>query len=184
MTSTATRSDPPAAEMFAAEPASVADAREIHRLIQYWVDETGDVLPRTEGEIYENIRDFVVVRAPGGKRLMAAGALHVEWLDLAEIKSLVVDPSAQGKGLGRVLVQACLDEAVHLGLKTVFALTTTPAFFERIGFRVAGVSSFPRKVWNECFRCPKYDRCDEVAVSIDLRDRPPRTPTGGADARP
>ena len=178
MTSTVTASETPVAG-----PASVADAREIHRLIQYWVDETGDVLPRTEGEIYENIRDFVVVRAPGGKRLMAAGALHVEWLDLAEIKSLVVDPGAQGKGLGRVLVEACLDEAVQLGLKTVFALTTTPAFFERLGFRVAGVSSFPRKVWNECFRCPKYDRCDEVAVSIDLRDRPPRTEPGGADAR-
>ena len=162
---TSPRSSP---EALIAERASVADAREIHRLIRYWVDETGDVLPRTEGEIYENIRDFVVVRSPAGKRLLAAGALHVEWLDLAEIKSLVVDPSAQGEGLGRVLVQACLDEARQLGLKTVFALTTTPAFFERLGFRTAGVSTFPRKVWNECFRCPKYDHCDEVAVSIDL----------------
>lgn len=154
-----------------AEKAVVGDASEIHRLIQYWFEATGDVLPRTEGEIYETIRDFVVVREPNGSRLLAAGALHVEWRDLAEIKSLVVDPSTQGKGLGRIVVDACLDEAVGMGLKTVFALTTTPAFFERLGFRISGVSAFPRKVWNECFRCPKYNACDEIAVTIDLRDR-------------
>ena len=154
-----------------AQRASVNDAREIQRLIAYWAEETGDVLPRTEGEIYETIRDFVVVPAKSGNGLLAAGALHVEWRDLAEIKSLVVDPKAQGKGLGRIVVDACLDEAVELGLKTVFALTTTPAFFERLGFRVAGVSAFPRKVWNECFRCPKYANCDEIAVTIDLRER-------------
>ena len=154
-----------------AEQAVVSDAPEIHRLIQYWFEATGDVLPRTEGEIYETIRDFVVVRDPIGDRLLAAGALHVEWRDLAEIKSLVVDPGTQGKGLGRIVVEACLDEAVEMGLKTVFALTTTPAFFERLGFRISGVSAFPRKVWNECFRCPKYNACDEIAVTIDLRDR-------------
>ncbi len=154
-----------------AEQALISDAPEIHRLIQYWFDTTGDVLPRTEGEIYETIRDFVVVRDPNGRRLLAAGALHVEWRDLAEIKSLVVDPGTQGKGLGRIVVDACLEEAVDMGLKTVFALTTTPAFFERLGFRISGVSAFPRKVWNECFRCPKYNACDEIAVTIDLRDR-------------
>ncbi len=160
-----------ATEPLCAEKALIYDAPEIHRLIQYWFDTTGDVLPRTEGEIYETIRDFVVVRDPKGARLLAAGALHVEWRDLAEIKSLVVDPSTQGRGLGRIIVDACLDEAVDLGLKTVFALTTTPAFFERLGFRISGVSAFPRKVWNECFRCPKYNACDEIAVTIDLRDR-------------
>jgi len=154
-----------------AEKAGVSDASEIHRLIQYWFEATGDVLPRTEGEIYETIRDFVVVRDPRANRLLAAGALHVEWRDLAEIKSLVVDPGTQGKGLGRIVVDACLAEAVDMGLKTVFALTTTPAFFERLGFRISGVSAFPRKVWNECFRCPKYNACDEIAVTIDLRAR-------------
>ncbi len=157
-----------------AVPAALADAPEIHRLIQYWFEQTGDVLPRTEGEIYETIRDFQVIRDPSNgssRQLLAAGALHVVWHDLAEIKSMVVDPSTQGQGLGRIVVEACLEDAVELGLKTVFALTTTPAFFERLGFRVAGVSAFPRKVWNECFRCPKYHACDEIAVSIDLRDR-------------
>ncbi len=149
--------------------ARVTDVPGIHRLIQHWAEETGDVLPRTEGEIYETLRDFLVVRE--GSRVVAAGALHVEWKDLAEVKSLVVDPTAQGQGAGGVIVRACLDEAVALGLKTVFALTTSPGFFERLGFSQAAVAAFPRKVWTECLRCPKYDSCDEIAVSIDLRDR-------------
>ena len=86
-----------------AEAANVGDAPEIHRLIQYWFETTGDVLPRTEGEIYETIRDFVVVRDSGKRRLLAAGALHVEWKDLAEIKSLVVDPGRRVAGLGASL---------------------------------------------------------------------------------
>jgi len=150
--------------------ARVGDVPAIHRLIQHWADTTGDVLPRTEGEIYETLRDFLVVRDET-QRVIAAGALHIEWKDLAEVKSLVVHPDAQGQGLGRIVVDACLDEAVALGLKTVFALTTSPGFFERLGFKQAAVAAFPRKVWNECFRCPKYDHCDEAPVSIDLRGR-------------
>ncbi|MEE9278235.1 MAG: N-acetyltransferase [Dehalococcoidia bacterium] len=149
-----------------AERARLSDVPEIHRLIQHWADSTGDVLPRTEGELYETLRDFLVVR--DGEKLLAAGALHLEWKDLAEIKSLVVEPCVQGQGLGRVVVAACLEEARALGLKTVFALTTSPEFFEKLGFRQAAVAAFPRKVWNECFRCPKYTHCDEVAVAIDL----------------
>ena len=152
-----------------AEQARLADVPHIHRMIQYWSDTTGDVLPRPEGELYENLRDFYIIR--DGDTLLAAGALHLEWKDLAEVKSLVVAPNTQGQGLGRILVEACLEEAVALGIKTVFALTTTPQFFERLGFKQAAVSAFPRKVWNECFRCPKYSRCDEIAVSIDLRER-------------
>ena len=151
-----------------AEKARVDDVAAIQRLIDHWV-KTDVVLPRTEGEIYESLRDFTVVR--DGDRVAAAGALHIEWKDLAEIKSLVVDPDYQGQGLGSVVVEACLDEAVELGMKTVFALTTSPEFFEKCGFAQAAVSSFPLKVWNECLRCPKYSRCDEIAVAIDLRSR-------------
>ena len=84
------------------------------------------------------------------------------------IKSLVVDPKQRGRGLGRIVVEALLDEARAMSLRTVFALTTTPVFFETLGFHQAAVSAFPRKVWNECLRCPKYDHCDEVALAIDL----------------
>ncbi len=166
-----TTQDPPTPRL--ADRARLADVPAIQRLVQHWADATGDVLPRTEGEIYETLRDFIVLRE--GDALLAAGALHIEWKDLAEIKSLVVDPERQGSGLGRVVVEALVEEARGLGLRTVFALTTTPVFFERLGFHQAAVSAFPRKVWNECFRCPKYDRCDEVAMALDLT-APARTP--------
>jgi amino-acid N-acetyltransferase len=157
----------PPPTQFSAQPARIPDVPGIHRLIQHWADATGDVLPRTEGEIYETLRDFFVVR--DGSVILAAGALHIEWKSLAEIKSLVVSPAAQGQGLGRLVVNACLVEALTLDIRTVFALTTSPQFFERLGFHQAAVSAFPRKVWNECFRCPKYAHCDEVALSLDLQ---------------
>ena len=146
--------------------AAVLDVSGIHQLIEYWSETTGDVLPRTETEIYETVRDFFVIRKENG--ILAAGALHVESKNLAEIKSLVVAPDLQGHGLGRLIVNACLNDAINLDIHTVFALTTTPDFFKRLGFNLAAISSFPRKVWNECVRCPKYENCDEVALSIDL----------------
>ena len=163
-----------------ADRARLSDVPAIHRLVQYWADETGDVLPRTEGEIYETLRDFMVLR--DGDQLVAAGALHIEWKDLAEIKSLVVDPKQRGRGLGRIVVEALLNEARAMSLRTVFALTTTPVFFETLGFQQAAVSAFPRKVWNECLRCPKYDRCDEVALAIDLGKPAAQEATGSGDA--
>jgi amino-acid N-acetyltransferase len=158
---------PPTPTQFVAQRARIPDVPGIHRLIQHWADTTGDVLARTEGEIYETLRDFFVVR--DGTEILAAGALHIEWKSLAEVKSLVVSPAAQGQGLGRLIVHACLAEALALDIRTVFALSTSPEFFERLGFQQAAVSAFPRKVWNECFRCPKYAHCDEVALSLDLQ---------------
>jgi amino-acid N-acetyltransferase len=162
-----TTDQPSTAQIFT-EKARINDVGAIQALVEYW-SKTDVVLPRTEGEIYETLRDFIVAR--DGNRVVAAGALHIEWKDLAEIKSLVVDPEYQGKGLGSIVVEACLDEAVELGLKTIFALTTSQDFFEKCGFTQATVSNFPLKVWNECLRCPKYSRCDEIAVAIDLSSR-------------
>ena len=68
-----------------------------------------------------------------------------------------------------MLVLAHLREARELGLRTVFALTYRPAFFERLGFRQADVMTVPRKVWNECYRCPKFPSCNEIAVVIDVQ---------------
>ncbi|MGH2599679.1 MAG: hypothetical protein ACRDJ9_09845, partial [Dehalococcoidia bacterium] len=56
----------------------------------------------------------------------------------------------------------------RIGLPRVFALTYKPGFFEKQGFQIADVMQFPRKVWNECYRCPKFPSCNEIAVAIDL----------------
>ena len=149
-----------------ARKAEIGDAQAIHDLINLYA-QRGDMLPRTMGEVYENLRDFVVVRAPG-EQLMGGVALHIVWNDLAEVKSLAVPEDVQTRGMGSLLVNAVVDEARDLGLERLFALTYRPTFFERLGFVQADVMTLPRKVWNECYRCPKFPSCNEIALVKEL----------------
>ena len=153
------------AQTLQVQRAAVADVRAIHELVNGFA-RRGEMLPRTLAEIYEGLRDFSVVR--DGHDVVACGALHVMWEDLAEIRSLAVREDRQAQGLGAQLIGEHLREARALGLRTVFALTYRPAFFERLGFRQADVMTLPRKVWNECYRCPKFPTCNEIAVVLDL----------------
>jgi amino-acid N-acetyltransferase len=125
------------------------------------------MLPRTMGEVFENLRDFYVVR-PAGEDLMGCVALHIVWSDIAELKSLAVPENIQTRGIGSLLVETAVAEARDIGLERVFALTYRPTFFERLGFVQADVMTLPRKVWNECYRCPKFPSCNEIALVRDL----------------
>ncbi len=153
------------AASFVVEKATMADVEQIHAVITYFADRD-EMLHRTLNEIYENLRDFWVARQNG--EVLGCVALHLLWVDIAEIKSLAVREDRQLKGVGAALVQACLEEAQRIGLPRVFALTYKPGFFEKQGFQIADVMQFPRKVWNECYRCPKFPSCSEIAVAIDL----------------
>ncbi len=133
----------------------------MHKLINYFADKD-EMLARPLSEIYENIRDYFAVKQ--GKRVIACAALHVMWSDLAEIKSVAVAEDSQRQGIGDQLVEACLQEARELGIPTVFCLTYKPAFFEKFGFAQLDKMELPRKVWTECYRCPKFPNCDEVAL--------------------
>ncbi len=148
-----------------AERATVYDAESIHNVVNYWAAR-GEMLPRTMGEVYENIRDFFVVREDG--ETVACGALHITWGDLAELKSLAVREDRQSAGYGSAIVRACIEEGRSLGLERVFALTYRPGYFERLGFQQVDVMDLPRKVWNECYRCPKFPGCNEIAMVCDL----------------
>ncbi len=143
------------------EKARISDAAQMHKLINYFADK-GEMLARPLSEIYENIRDYFVIRE--GERVIACAALHVNWSDLAEIKSVAVAEDSQRQGIGDQLIEACLREAKELGIPTVFCLTYKPAFFERFGFSQADKLELPHKVWSECYRCPKFPNCDEVAL--------------------
>jgi len=147
------------------ERARIKDAPYLHELINHFARK-GDMLPRPLSEIYENIRDFFVVR--DGEKVVGTVALHIIWGDLAEIKSLSVWEEYQGRGIGGELVRACLDEARELGIPRVFCLTNKPKFFEKFGFKEVDVMELPRKIWGECQRCPKFPHCDEVAMTIDI----------------
>ena len=145
--------------------ASLTDAQAIHDTINVFA-QRGDMLPRTMGEVYENLRDFYVAR--DGDTFLGCVALHFLWSDLAEVKSLAVAEASQGRGVGSKLVDACIEEARNVQLAQIFALTYRPAFFERLGFVQADVMTLPRKVWNECYRCPKFPRCNEIALTLDV----------------
>ena len=148
------------------EKARISDVPQMHKLINSFADK-GEMLARSLSEIYENIRDYLVVRQ--GERVIACVALHVSWSDLAEIKSLAVADDSQRQGIGDQLVEACLREAKGLGIPTIFCLTYKPAFFERCGFSQVDKAELPRKVWGECYRCPKFPDCDEVALIYHLK---------------
>ncbi|MGD9848069.1 MAG: N-acetyltransferase [Desulfuromonas sp.] len=141
--------------------ARIADATAIHRLLSNYAGE-GKMLSRSLAEIYQVIRSFYVYEELG--EVVGIVSLQIWWEDLAEVRSLAVDASQAGKGCGRQLVQACLDEARELGIGRVFALTYQQDFFARLGFGVIDKSALPQKIWGDCVKCPKFPNCDEIAM--------------------
>ena len=127
----------------------------------------GIMLPRTEFEMSEAIRDFIVVK--NGEELLGCGALHFYTPTLGEIRSLAVYEKAKTKGVGRLLVESLVDEAEHYGLDAVFAFTYVVEFFNKVGFHPVERGVLPLKAWKDCLRCPKFQACDEVAVLRILR---------------
>ncbi|MFY9812811.1 MAG: N-acetyltransferase [Dehalococcoidales bacterium] len=147
------------------EKANISEVPRIHKLVNSFAGR-GEMLARPLSEIYENIRDFVVVRK--GKRIIGCAALHVLWSDLAEIKSVAVDEEMQRQGVGNKLVSACLKDAEELGIETVFCLTYKPKFFEKMGLKEVEKMTLPQKIWTECYRCSKFPNCDETAMTIQV----------------
>ncbi len=147
------------------EKAKITHAPQMHKLINDFANQE-EMLPRALSEIYENIRDYFVVQE--NDKIVACGALHVSWADLAEIKSLAVAEDKQGQGIGETIVKMCLDEARDLGISTVFCLTYKPEFFKKCGFKSIDKSELPRKVWGECYSCPKFPDCDEVPLVVNF----------------
>lgn len=148
--------------------ATLRDAPQMQKLINA-AAKRGQMLGRALSEIYENIRDYYV--AIERKRIVGVCGLHVNWEDLAEIKSLVVAPSQKGKGVGRLLVETCIQEGEALGVRKFYALTYVAGFFEKMGFKKVSRERLPQKVWSECIRCQKFPDCDEVAVLWDSPKR-------------
>ena len=147
------------------ERAKITDVPSMHKLINSFA-ERGQMLPRPLSEIYENIRDYFVARDDGV--VVGCAALHVNWSDLAEVRSVAVAEDYQKRHVGFDLVAACVAEARELGVPNIFCLTYKPGFFEKLGFAKVDKMDLPQKVWNECYRCPKFPSCDEVALVCRL----------------
>jgi len=127
----------------------------------------GIMLPRTEFEISENMRDFMVAYA--GSQLVGCGALHFYSPTVGEIRSLAVAESHKTHGIGRLIVDSLVYEAKLYGLDAAFAFTYVPGFFARVGFHEVERGELPLKAWKDCLRCPKFHDCDEIAVVRVLR---------------
>ena len=145
--------------------ARMGDIPEIHTLVNSFATR-GEMLGRSRSELYEGLRDFFVVEQDG--RVVGCSALHINWEDLAEVRSLAVAPELQGKGMGKTLVSACIEEARSLGIARIYALTYRPGFFEGVGFSKVPKESLPHKVWGDCLKRPQFPNCDEDAVIMEL----------------
>jgi amino-acid N-acetyltransferase len=141
--------------------AAMRDIPNILALINSYASE-GIMLPRTEFEMSENIRDFSV--AYDGNSLAGCGALHFYTPTSAEVRSLAVYPERKHAGVGRSIVQALEQEARENGLESIFAFTYVPGFFAKLGFSEVERGELPLKTWKDCLRCPKFNNCDEIAV--------------------
>jgi amino-acid N-acetyltransferase len=146
-----------------------ATMSDIHALLKLINDyaANGIMLPRTEFEMSENIRDFSLAYL--GERLAGCGALHFYTPTSGEVRSLAVDPHLKTRGVGRRIVAALEAEAVENQLHAIFAFTYVPDFFRKVGFQEVERGALPLKVWKDCLRCPKFQCCDEIAMVKTLR---------------
>ncbi|HJY87052.1 MAG TPA: GNAT family N-acetyltransferase [Candidatus Acidoferrales bacterium] len=139
--------------------------RSVHQLVNYYADR-GLLLPRTEMEIRAHIDRFLVLTQKQGQKeeLVGCVALEPYGSDLAEIRSLAVDPEVRGRGLGAQLVQLALATARRRKIARVFAVTHAPEFFSRQGFARSTRWALPEKLERDCSACPKANHCELVAV--------------------
>lgn len=163
----------------AIQKAQIRDVEEIIELVNGFAARNL-MLPRGPQYVYENIRDFVIASDKNVPvysitetrevlhLLVACGSLHVLWDDIGEIRALAIHPGYQHLGLGSKLIELMKEEARQLGLKHLFTFTLTEDFFKRLGFKRQGRDELPPKVWGECSRCPKYFKCDEIGMVLEI----------------
>jgi amino-acid N-acetyltransferase len=145
--------------------AKVEDVKKIHQLINQSASR-GEMLPRPLGELYDNLRDYFVHVHEGV--VTGTGALHICWENLAEIRSLCVADTVRKRGVGRALVEACVEEGRTYDIDKLFLLTYQVEFFERCGFAVTDKKIFPQKIWSDCIKCAKFPECDETAMIREI----------------
>jgi amino-acid N-acetyltransferase len=153
--------------------ARTADVRAIRRFIDIY---TGDriLMNKPTVTLYEDVQEFwVATRTPEGgvPEVVGCGALHVMWEDLAEVRTVAVDPAVRGRGVGHRIVSRLLDTARTLGIRRVFVLTFETAFFGSMGFVEIDGMPVPPAVYEELLR--SYDA--GVAEFLDLEWVKPNT---------
>ncbi|MGJ3237750.1 MAG: GNAT family N-acetyltransferase [Anaerolineae bacterium] len=111
--------------------AVVNDLVQIEALIESYV-EGGALLPRTFKELADLLDNFFV--AEMDERIVGCAALDIYNRKLAEIRSLAVAQDAQGHGVGKMLVTACVELARERQILEVMAISASEDFFKSCGF--------------------------------------------------
>lgn len=156
--------------------ARTADVRGIRRLIDIYAADRR-LLSKATVALFEGVQEFWVAEAvdrddpatPGG--IVGCGALHVLWEDLAEVRTVAVDPAWRGHQIGHQIVSALLHAARELGVRRVFVLTFEKAFFASCGFAPIDGTPVPAAVYEQLLR--SYD--EGVAEFLDLERVKPNT---------
>lgn len=129
---------------------------------------SGIVLPREKNEILSSINDFFVADING----FIVGCIAIKDYSegLFEIRSLAVAIEHNNKGIGKKLISMAVENIVSgRNPKQIFTLTLRPEVFAKVGFKLASRSHFPKKIWDDCSKCPKFHTCDEVALVYNVR---------------
>jgi len=129
--------------------------------------ENGNILVRNESEMATTIRSYTVVY--NNDELVGFVALHIHSITLAEIRSLVVKETYRGQGIGKKLIQNCIDEGKIIELEELLVLTYKQALFEKFGFNVIEKASLPdTKIWADCIKCKHFPICDEISLTLKI----------------
>jgi len=159
-------------------PAQLEDVEEITELVNRFAQQNL-MLPRKIDTVRQTLGDWLVALEyePGMESLpvVGCGALVPLTDTLVELRSLAVDDSQHGKGVGSQLVLELVNLAKERGYRQICALTLRENFFVRLGFELVDRWSISPKVWQACIYCPKFHRCDEVAVLMNLVEQPAKT---------
>lgn len=148
--------------------ARTADVRGIRRLIDLY---SGRVLTKATVMLYEDVPEFWVAARASDGAIVGCGALHVLWEDLAEVRTVAVDPAHRGQKIGHRLVSELLGTARDLGVRRVFVLTFETEFFRSFGFTEIDGAPVPPEVYEQLLR--SYD--EGVAEFLGLERVKPNT---------
>jgi amino-acid N-acetyltransferase len=148
---------------FSIRPAQTGDVRAIQAIRTPLEGAGQKLLHHDLVGLFEKVPEFLVAVDASGT-VIGAGALHIMWEDLAEVRSLVVAQAARGQGVGHAIVAALLERAQSIGVKRVFCLTFEVDFFAKHGFEP--ISDIP--VDAETFQEMVRSTDDGVAEFLDL----------------
>lgn len=148
------------------EKPTLKDIPEMQAIVKKEI-ESGVILDRSNDEVATNIRSYTL--AKDGDKIIGFCALHIHSMNLAEVRSFVVDENYRGKSIGSKLLDVVIEEAKKLNLSQVLSLTYQKTLFERMGFVELEKELIPEhKIWADCIKCKHFPKCDEISLIKEI----------------